>query len=199
MSSEINQHSNREKRLLVSLLLAILLLPLIYNVSFVLLANFAIGRPLVSCGLSTVIAGITGLIVPSVSTFLKEPLQNERNIIYFLTSLMFLTGSAIAFPYMNFETYNLTVFVATFTIGLVLLLYIGRKLLSFAKQNLNTKKELIITSIALFVYFVSLFSLFPSDIIMLEGNIVNIFAHYIGVFYGIISGIYTLDVFPKRQ
>lgn len=196
---KINKHSNRAKRLLISLLLAIFLLPLIYNTSFVLLANFAIGRPLVSCGLSTVIAGITGLIVPSVSIFLKKPLQNERDTLYFLTSLMFLTGSAIAFPYINSRTYNLTVFVATFTIGLVLLLYIQRKLLNFAKQNLNAKKELIITSIALLVYFAFLFSLFPSDIIMLEGNIVNIFAHYIGVFYGIISGIYTLNVFPKKQ
>lgn len=195
---ELIYNSNREKRLFISLLLAIFLLPLIYNISFALLANFVIRRPLVSCGLSTVVAGIIGLIVPSLGIFLRELLQNERNTLYFLTSLMFLTGSAIAYPYTNSGAYNLAVFTATFIVGLVLLLHIGRKLLKFAKQNLNAKKKLISASIALFVYSAFLFSLFPSNIFMPEGNIVNIFAHYVGVFYGVISGIYTLNAFPKR-
>lgn len=180
------------------MLLAIFLLPLIYNISFSLLANFVIRKPHVSCGLSTVIAGIIGLIVPSLGIFLRDLLQNERNTLYFLTSLIFLTGSTIAFPYINSGAYNLAVFIATFTAGLVLLLHIGRKLLKLTKQNLNAKKKLVITSIALFVYFfVFLFSLFPSNIVVSEGAVVNIFAHYIGVFYGVISGIYTLNVFPK--
>ena len=192
-------NSDREKRFFISLLLAIFLLPFIYNISFALLAIFVIGQPLVSCGLSTVIAGILGLIVPSLTIFLKELLQNERNTLYFLTSLMFLTGSAIAFPYINSGTYNLTVFVATLAIGLILLLHIGRKLLSSAKQNPSAKKKLTATAILLFVYFIFHFSLFPSNIIMVQGNIVNIFAHYVGVFYGIISGIYTLNLFPKKK
>lgn len=196
---EINRKSDREKAFLNSLLMAIFLLPLIYNISFALLANFVIGQSFVSCGLSIVVAGIVGLTVPSLGIFLRELFQNDRNVLYFLTSLMFLTGSAIAFPYVNSKLYNLTVFVTTFILGFVLLLNVGRKLFNFVKQNPTAKKKVMIALIALFVYCYFLFSLFPSNIILPEGNVVNIFAHYIGVFYGIISGIYTLHVFTKSN
>jgi len=196
----INRKSNRDKAFLISLLLTFFLLPLIYNISFVFLANFVMGKVVVSCGLSIVVAGIVGLTVPSLGNFLREPLQSDRNILCFLTSLILLTGSAIAFPYINSGVYSLTVFVATFILGFVLLLYVGRKLLNFATQNPNAKKRVIIASTLLFIYFTFfLSSLFPSDIIMLEGSVVNIFAHYIGVFYGIGSGIYTLNVFHKKE
>ncbi|MBC7129710.1 rhomboid family intramembrane serine protease [Candidatus Bathyarchaeota archaeon] len=195
----LNRESNCEKGFIISMFLAISLLPFIYNLSFVLLANIIIGQPLVSCGLSTVIAGIIGLIIPSLIIFLRDMLQEKRSDLYFSSSLIFLTGSAIAFPYINFGAYNLTVFITTLTVGLALLLHVAGKLLNFAKQNLNAKKKLVTASIAILFYYTFLFSLFPSNIVMPQGNIVNIFAHYIGVFYGIISGIYTLNVLPKNK
>jgi len=74
---EINRKSGREKEFLWALIIAILVLPFIDNISFMLLANFVIGRTVVSCGLSTIVASLAGLIVPSLGIFLREPLQNE--------------------------------------------------------------------------------------------------------------------------
>ncbi|MEM1717043.1 MAG: hypothetical protein QXN24_05440 [Candidatus Bathyarchaeia archaeon] len=195
---KINQKSNREKRLFVSFLLAISLLPLIYNALFVLLTIFVIRQPLVSCGLSIVVAGILGLVVPSLGIFLKEILQNERDAGYFLISLMFLTASAIT-AYTGNGAFQLAFFAVTFTVGSTLLLYVGRKMVNSVNQSLNAKRKISFASITIAIYFVFLSFLFPSNIITPEGNIVNIFAHFVGVFYGIISGIYTLNLFPKAK
>jgi membrane associated rhomboid family serine protease len=195
---DINRKSGREKEFLWSLIIAILVLPFIDNISFMLLANF-IGRTVVSCGLSTIVASLAGLIVPSLGIFLREPLQNERNTLCLLVSFMLLTGSSIAFPYVDSNFYNLMVFVATLVFGLILLIHVGKKLVNFAKLNQNARKTIITASITVIVYFILIFGLFPSKINMPEGGIVNIFAHYVGVFYGIITGIYTLNVFPGRK
>lgn len=195
----INRISNRRKQFLISLLLIIVLLPFIYNISFALIANFVIKRSLVSCGLSTVVAGLIGLTVPSLCIFVRDILQNERNTLYFLTSLMFLTGSAMAFPYISSGLYNLVVFITTCSLGVVLLSKVGKEVIASAKQKPNTKKTAIIALTVVLIYFTFLMSLFPSDIIISQGNAVNIFAHYIGIFYGIISGIYTLNVFQRTH
>jgi membrane associated rhomboid family serine protease len=195
---EINRKSGREKEFLWSLIIAILVLPFIDNISFMLLANF-IGRTVVSCGLSTIVASLAGLIVPSLGIFLREPLQNERNTLCLLLSFMLLTGSSIAFPYVDSNFYNLMVFVATLVFGLILLIHVGKKLVNFAKLNQNARKTIITTLITVTVYFILIFGLFPSKITMPEGGVVNIFAHYVGVFYGMTTGIYTLNVFPKRK
>jgi len=195
----INRISNRRKQLLISLLLIIALLPFIYNISFALIANFVIKRSLVSCGLSTVVAGLIGLTVPSLCIFVRDLFQSERSTLYFLTSLMFLTGSAIAFPYISSGLYNLVVFIATCSVGLALLSKVGKEVLNSAKRNLHMKKIATIAFTVVLVYFTFLMSLFPSDIIISQGNAVNIFAHYVGIFYGIISGIYILNVFQNNH
>jgi len=196
---DINRKSGREKEFLWSLIIAILVLPFIDNISFVLLANFVIKRAVVSCGLSTIVASLAGLIVPSLGVFLKELLQSERSTLCLLLSFMLLTGSSIAFQYIDSNLYNMMVFAATLVFGLILLIYVGKKLANFAKQNQNARKTIIAASITVIVYFILIFGLFPSKITMPEGGIVNIFAHYVGVFYGIITGIYTLNVFPGRK
>jgi len=195
----INRISNRRKQFLTSLLLIIALLPFIYNISFALIVNFVIKRSLVSCGLSTVVAGLIGLTVPSLCIFVRDLLQNEHSTLYFLTSLMFLTGSAMAFPYISSGLYNLVVFITTCSVGLVLLSKVGGEVLISTKQNPDTKKTVTIALTIIVVYFAFLLSLFPSDIIMPEGNAVNIFAHYVGIFYGIVSGIYTLNIFKNKH
>lgn len=195
----MNRSSNRRKQFLTSLLSIIVLLPFIYNISFALIANFVIKRSFVSCGLSTVVAGLIGLTVPSLCIFVRDILQNEHSTLYFLTSLMFLTGSAMAFPCISSSLYNLVVFIATSSVGLALLSKVGKEVLNSAKQNLHTKKIATIAFTVVLVYFTFLMSLFPSDIIISQGNAVNIFAHYIGIFYGIISGIYTLNVFQSNH
>lgn len=195
---EINRKSGREKEFLWLLIIAILVLPFINNISFMLLANF-IELTVVSCGLSTIVASLAGLIVPSLGNFLKEPLQNERNTFCLLLSFILFTGSSIAFSYVDFNLYNLMVFVVTFVFGLILLIHVGKKLVNFAKQNQNARKTIIIASITISVYFILIFGLFPSQITMPEGGIVNIFAHYVGVFYGMITGIYKLNVFSKSR
>ena len=191
----INRISNRRKQFLTSLLLIIALLPFIYNISFALIANFIIKRSLVSCGLSTVVAGLVGLTVPSLCIFVRDLLQSEHSTLCFLTSLMFLTGSAMAFPYISFGLYNLVVFITTCSLGIALLSKVGKEMIASARQRPNTKKTATIALTIVLIYFTFLMSLFPSDIIISQGNAVNIFAHYIGIFYGIISGIYTLNVF----
>jgi len=195
----INRISNRRKQFLTSLLLIIALLPFIYNISFALIANFVIKRSLVSCGLSTVVAGLIGLTVPSLCIFVRDLLQSEHSTLYFLTSLMFLTGSAMAFPYISFGLYNLVVFITTCSLGVALLSKVGKEVIASAKQKPNTKKTATIALTIVLIYFTFLMSLFPSDIIISQGNTVNIFAHYVGIFYGIISGIYTLNVFQRNH
>lgn len=195
---EINRKSGREKEFLWLLIIAILVLPFINNISFMLLANY-IGLTVVSCGLSTIVASLAGLIVPSLGNLLKEPLQNERNTLCLLLSFILFTASSIAFSYVDFNLYNLMVFVVTFVFGLILLIHLGKKLANFAKQNQNARKTIIIASITVSVYFILIFGLFPSQITMPEGGIVNIFAHYVGVFYGMITGIYKLNVFSKSK
>jgi hypothetical protein len=164
-----------------------------------LLANFATGRTVVSCGLSTVVASLARLIVPSLGIFLKEPLQNKRNTFCLLGSFMLLTGSSIASPYVLSNLYNLMVFAATLIFGLILLTHVGKKLVDYAEQNPNATKTIIDASITVYVYLIFIFLLFPNKTTMPEGSSVNIFAHYVGVYYGMNTGIYTLNVFPKRK
>jgi protein-S-isoprenylcysteine O-methyltransferase Ste14 len=196
---KMNRKSGREKEFLCSLIIAIIVLPFIDNISFMLLANFVIRRIVVSCGLSTIVASLAGLIVPSLGIFLREPLQSERNTLCLLVSFMLLTGSSIAFPYVDSSLYNLMVFVATLVFGLILLIHVGKILVNFAKQNQRARKTILAASITVYVYFIFIFTLFPSKITMPEGGIVNIFSHHVGIFYGMITGIYTLNIFPKRK
>jgi len=196
---EINRKSGREQEFLCSIIIAIIALPFIDNISFMLLAKSVIKQTVVSCGLSTIVASLAGLIVPSLGIFLKEPLQSERNTLYFLVSFILLTGSSIALPYVDFNLYNLMVFIATLVLGMLLLIHVGSKIVNFAEQNQRARKTIIDAFITVIVYFISVFGLFPSKITMPEGGFVNIFSHHVGVFYGMITGIYTLNVFPKRK
>jgi len=196
---EMNRKSGREKEFLWSLIIAILVLPFIDNISFMLVAKFVIRQNVISCGLSTIVASLAGLIVPSLGIFLREPLQNERNTLCLLVSFMLLTASSIAIPYIGSGLYNLVVFVATFVFGVILIIYVGKISVKFAKQNQNARKTILAASITVYVYFVFIFALFPSKITMPDGSIVNIFSHYVGVFYGMITGIYTLKVFPRKR
>jgi len=186
----INKKSNREKFLLYSLLLVIILLPIIYNIVFALVFSH---QSIVSFGLSLVVGGVIGLVVPSVIVFLRDELKRTLDLVLFSSSLLFLTASTIAFPYVWSALYNLTVFVTTFSIGLVLFLKELGILINFArKSGKEYRNKIIIAILIIVVYFVSLFSLFPTSIVLSQGNIVNIFAHYFGLFFGIITGIYTI-------
>jgi len=111
---EINRKSGREKEFLWSLIIAILVLPFIDNISFMLLAKFVIRQTVVSCGLSAIVASLAGLIVPSLGIFLRETLQSDRNTLCLLVSFMLLTGSSIAIPYVDSNLYNLMVFCCDF-------------------------------------------------------------------------------------
>jgi len=195
----LNMRTDRERRLLASLVLAMLLLPLVSNASFSLLASLLSERVMISCGLSLIDAYLTGLIVPTICILLEKPLRDGRGLKAFYYSQLFLTGSAMMYPYAGLTFYALAALVLTLPLGLVGLIKPLRRIISYGKQNPGARRSVAYPTVLLLCYFCILILLFPANIASPDGYVVNIAAHAVGVFYGITTGAYTLNMLPKMS
>lgn len=183
--------SRHKHRFFMFLLINTLLLPFINNTTFMVMTSHIIDKPLTSCGLSIIVAGMTGLLVPSLIIFLKDLLHKKSASLLF-TSLILLTGATVSLPYASYGLHNLAFFTLTFAPGLGLFMYVGVKIL---KESPAAIKKLTIAFTIVLNYIILLSLMFPSEIIIPGLGIVNILAHYVGVLFGIFFGSYALDVF----
>jgi hypothetical protein len=149
----------------------------------------------VSFGLSLVVAGLIGLLIPSLIIFLNKELKLQINSPKLFLSLTCLTGLMIIFPYFRLEFYYLILTLSLIGLGL----YLGKseifKIWSFigsAKRLEKGRKEAFAVLLVFFIHFVGVLLLFPSNIVQSSGMIVNIFAHYFGVFFGLFVPYYLL-------
>ena len=193
----LNMRTDRERRLLASLVSAMLLLPLVSNASFSLLASLLSERVMISCGLSVINSYLTGLIVPTFCILLEKPLRDRRGLRAFYTSQLFLTGSAMMYPYAGLTFYALAALVSTLPLGLIEILKPLWRIISYARQNPGAMRSVAYYAVILLCYYCILTLLFPARIASPGGYVVNIAAHAIGVFYGITTGAYTLNMLPK--
>ncbi len=167
----------------------VLVLPIAYNLSYIQLASALKLLNLPSCGLSTVIGGFLGLMVPFLVLFFRKELKTPNFALLLWFGLFCLTGATMVLPYLN-DAFSVAMFVALITPGLFLSLIPAYKGVVYGKQ-LNGKRnvsKVTIFSTAIFLYFFVLFGLFPSSLVIVQGNtgsFVNIYAHYFGVFFGI--------------
>jgi membrane associated rhomboid family serine protease len=189
----LNKEANAVRFLLSSLLLITVLLPLIYGVVFWVISISYFRWEIASYGLSLVVAGCIGLMVPSLGNFLKTDLQNKLGRALFFLGLMMLTGSVMIFSYVS--SLHFWVFLLLITVvGLLLFLEAFRRILQSLKQNTTRQilRRTVLASLTLYAYFFCLALLFPPSILTPQGGIVNIFAHYFGVFFGMLLGVSTL-------
>ncbi len=184
----VNRVSFSTKFLLASLLTIIFLLPIFYNIAFVLLANALFSNNLSSFGLSTLVGGLIGLLVPSLVLMFKAELKKPIFVALFFMGLFCLTGSIIIFPYLSTTSWSMPFFLVLFSSGACLLFFPFYKAIGYGIR-LNGKNEIsrvAIVSISMLLLFTFLSGLFPTNIVQENGtSIVNIFAHYFGVFFGL--------------
>ncbi len=88
----INRVSLNIKFLLASLLAIIFLLPIFYNIAFIWLANTLFSNNLSSFGLSTLVSGLIGLLVPSLILMFKAELKKPIFMPYSLWACSALRG-----------------------------------------------------------------------------------------------------------
>jgi len=188
----INWKTNTEKKLLTMMILTIFLIPFIYNLLFNIITTLILKESIISCGLSTAVAGLIGLTIPSLRVFLTKPIQNNKTSTYFTASLILLTISIITVSRL-LETFYLSIFIITLAGSLILLLKIREPLKILIKQDFYMKLRLLVTILTLTIYYTLVYLLFPANIVTLEGNIIDILAHLTGLFSGIIIGHCTLQ------
>lgn len=194
----INKRAKRQRLFLYSFLLVVVLLPLLSHAFFIFLNNAILHLPFVSCGLSLIVSGLIGLIIPSLGAlFDQEPNLKVNWPIFFIGSV-FLTGSVVIFPYLDLELYDMTVFVLLTSMGIFLFARESLKILDFGRKgSKEDKKKASGIFLSLVVYFFFLMFLFPANIVQPSGNIVNIFAHFSGVFFGLLFGYFMLQYAHK--
>lgn len=71
----INRKAKRRRFFLYSFLLVVLLLPLLYHVVFILLNSLIFHWSFASCGLSLIVGGLIGLIIPSLGALFHQELN----------------------------------------------------------------------------------------------------------------------------
>jgi len=193
----LNRASRRERELFYTLMIIILVLPFVANILFVIVLQcLSVKRTVTFCGLSTAVASLVGLIVPSLGVFLEEHLRSGRsNSSRLLLFFVLLTASLIShqtFQYFGLNLYGLMLYFAFLAFGLIPFVYIVRRLASITRQGQNAKgrviKALIAIGFYLAVYLVFILYLFPSEVITPRGDIINIFSHYTGLLLGIFAG-----------
>jgi len=178
--------ADKEKSYLYSLILLVTLVPLLFNAIFAIMASLIFQVNVNAFGLSLVVAGCMGLVIPSLRALLKSELENARISSHFSFGLFLLTCSFVMYSYTS-SLSNLIVFVALTICGSLFSFFAFFKLArNIPKEdNKKEKRNLLLTVLILFLYFVFLGSLFPANIISSQGSVVNIFAHYFGLFVGL--------------
>ena len=195
----INKKAKRQAFFLCLFLIVVVLLPLLSHAFFVFLNKAILHVPFVSCGLSVVVGGLIGLIIPSLGAlFNQEPNLKVNWPIFFIGSV-FLTGSVVIFPYLHLELYDMTVLHAMHAcMGIFLFARESLKILDFGRKgSKEDKKKASGIFLSLAVYFLFLTFLFPAKIVQPSGNIVNIFVHFLGVFFGLLFGYFMLQYGQK--
>ncbi|MEM2109692.1 MAG: hypothetical protein QW327_04315 [Candidatus Odinarchaeota archaeon] len=188
----INWKTSMEKKILKLMLLTIILIPFIYNILFNIVTTFILHDSFISCGLSTAVAGLTGLTIPSLRVFLTEPIQNSSTSNYFSMSLTLLTISIITVSRI-LELLFLTIFIITLACSLILILKIQQPITTLIKKDLYMKLRFLVTILALVIYYTLVYLLFPANIVTLEGSVIDVLAHLTGLFAGIGLGTYILN------
>ena len=190
----ISKKGKKQLYFLYSFLLVVILLPLMYHPLFIFMNHLIFHLSYVSCGLSLIVGGLIGLIIPSLGAlFNQEPSLKVNWPIFFLASV-FLTGSVVIFPYLSSKLYDVTVFVLLTAIGVFLFSRELLKILNFGRKgSKEDKKRALGIFLSLSVYFFFLSFLFPANIVQSSGNIVDIFAHFFSVFFGLLVGYFMLE------
>lgn len=189
----INHKSKKQKAFFHYLLLVIFILPLSYGALFLIINRLVLQLPFVSCGLSLVIGGLLGLIIPSLSFSSQCEPRLELNWSMFFLSSVCLTGSVAISPYLGSIVYNLAVFSILTIVGVLLLINELFKIVDFGRKGTKEKRAKAFTFLlVLSFYFVFLSFLFPENIVQTSGNIVNMFAHIFGVYFGLTIGYLVL-------
>ncbi|MEM0203201.1 MAG: hypothetical protein QXO16_04375 [Archaeoglobaceae archaeon] len=183
----ICRNLDKERELFQSLLFMLVFLPLINNLILFLMHSFA---SIQSCGLSTFVSAVVGLLIPASVGFLGFLDSFRRKLLW--VSLILLTSSLITFQYAGYFQNVLSYMppIALFIVAFVLLSYVTKVSLPKSRKG---KLRLVVFALTIFVYFIAIYNLFPSDLIVGSGFI-NIVAHGVGLIYGMFTGYYTLRV-----
>lgn len=185
----LNKNAGNTRFLVISMVFMTVLLPIIYNLSFILLVEAVFGASLSSFGLSILASGFVGLTVPSLIALYKHKLKTGFGAQTLALGLIFLTSAVIVYPYST-NTLNLLFFASLLLSGACLLFSSFYKtLVTIEKRRLEEVKIVVLLLLSAVVYFMFLTGLFPAVLVQAEGSIVNIFAHYFGVLVGILPAI----------
>ena len=186
LSYFLNNRANRDKFFLASLLMFLFVLPLVYY-PFLLFLNLQfLHLQFVSRGLSLMVSGLIGFVIPSLIIFLKQIPDLKINYLRFFLSIVFLTGSLMAFSYLMSSLYNMVVFFTLIVIGFLVGVKEVSQILRFGHGNKKNTRMVLTSFLILLVYFILLPFLFPTNIVQSSGEIVDIIAHYFGVFFGLL-------------
>lgn len=190
----INWKSKKQKTFFHSFLLIIFILPLSYGAIFLIMNKLILQLPFVSFGLSLVIGGLLGLVIPSLTSLSQCEPRLELNWSMFFLSSVCLTGSVAIFPYLSSILYNLAVFSLLTIVGILVIINELFKIVDFGRKGNREKKVKAFTFLLILsFYFVFLSFLFPETIVQTSGNIVNTFAHFFGVYFGLTIGYLVLQ------
>jgi len=190
----LNEKTGSEIEFLISLLLIIFLLPLIYGFLFM---NQLSNRSITAWGLSLIVAGLVGLIIPSLGMLLEE-FQAIESYLCFVASLTILMEAIIFHLYICSSPYTLAILIILLMFNLIVFWRIGKRLFNLVKNDRNEGINLILVVFLSFsIYFILILSLFPNSIAISGGNVVNIVAHASGVILGAIFGTFVFSASKK--
>jgi membrane associated rhomboid family serine protease len=187
-----NRKIGKEEFLFYSLLVIVLILPIVYGIIFQQFANLYKWQT-ASYGLSLVVAGCLGLVIPTLILFLREDLQNSASEGLLFLGMFALTGATIILPYTS-SINSSYLFITLYCLGLVASVYIILKTLAKTapERRKNVLKRLLLGLGCFFACLVFILMLFPSNLSQTQGSVVNILAHFIGLIFGIAVGLVTL-------
>ena len=184
----IYKESERLSLFIFSLISIVFILPFTYYLLlFFLQSRRFFHFDFVSCGLSLVVSGLVGFLIPSLSFFIRDNLKLKIEPSMIFLSIISLTGILIILPYFKLDfTYILIIIILLFLGS-----YVGKyELATIWKYIVNAKLkkdklQSIVIICALTTYFVLVIFAFPSKITQPTGTIVNILAHYFGISFGL--------------
>ena len=196
----------RGKDFLYSLIVILLVLPPVTNALFALIAGLVFKRVFASCGLSIIVAGLAGLMVPSLRALAKGLLKSEERANKLVLSLMLLTLFWVVLQYVH-QVYGLhalaswaaiLVLGALLVCGLALLIPVVKELRHRTERDHCMKEAATTSIVAVIGYLVFVIMLFPSEIITPGGGLVGVFHHYLGLFLGMLFGAFVPKLRPLR-
>ncbi len=176
-----------QRFLLASLFWVLFGLPLLYGVVVWFFSDVAFEGVLsgFGCGLSLVVGGLAGLILPLLVLLFYSELVSSENRWRLFLGLFLLAGSLMIFNYVGASVFYWMVFAGLFVGGFGFLAWSFCRVLGVSGRKINwtLKAKFVWFVFGLLLHIFCLVALFPAEIFMLGGR-VNIFAHYFGVAFG---------------